>query len=170
MSKSSSTTQVQSLQSLSQQAAAWLVDISTRNLREKPDVPRNADGTYDARALVKWASGRDEAPKLSDAEHERLRIAVESLSPEVFCSYHHLVAELRAEFGDAAYAILGRAFAEYWERIYRQYPDSPEEPTREEYDRGYGDWLLFGVNWFYPLATIRLTGGILAFLRFRAIC
>jgi hypothetical protein len=49
------------LQTLSQTAAGWLVGLSPRTLRDKHDLERNADGTYDARKLLAWAILRQSA-------------------------------------------------------------------------------------------------------------
>ena len=45
--------QIATLSKLSQGAAAYLVGLSTRTLRDT-DAPRNPDGTYSARDLLAW--------------------------------------------------------------------------------------------------------------------
>ena len=77
LSKLSGSEQVEVLKGLAQPAAAWLVGMAARSLRDHADVPRTDDGRYDARELVRWASRRRGRPELDDAEYERLLIAVE---------------------------------------------------------------------------------------------
>lgn len=45
---------VEAMASLPQGAAAWLVGVSPRTLRDRQVVPRNADGTYNAQDVVLW--------------------------------------------------------------------------------------------------------------------
>lgn len=42
------------MESLSQGAAAWLVGVKPRTLRDRQAAPRNANGTYNASELVAW--------------------------------------------------------------------------------------------------------------------
>ena len=42
------------MQSLSQRATAWLLGVSPRTLRDYVDLPRNDDGTYNAREVIAW--------------------------------------------------------------------------------------------------------------------
>ena len=46
--------EIKVLGSLSQGAAAWLLGISPRSLRDRNTLPRNPDGTYDAREVLAW--------------------------------------------------------------------------------------------------------------------
>lgn len=57
---------------LDQRDAAKLMGWSARNLRDKPDAPRNPDGTYDGVALVRWRLERHDGGE-SDAIRERTR-------------------------------------------------------------------------------------------------
>ncbi|HLA83270.1 MAG TPA: hypothetical protein VJL29_00635 [Thermoguttaceae bacterium] len=43
---------------LNQVVSAWMLGITARALRDLPDVPRNRDGSYNARELVKWARSK----------------------------------------------------------------------------------------------------------------
>ena len=42
------------MERLAQGAAAWLVGVKPRTLRDRQAAPRNGDGTYDGRELVLW--------------------------------------------------------------------------------------------------------------------
>jgi len=53
------------LEILTQQAAAWLVSISTKHLRDQ-GAARNADSTYNGRDLVEWIINR----KVDDARQD----------------------------------------------------------------------------------------------------
>ena len=46
--------QIAMMRGLRQQAAAALIGISARALRDHVDAPRREDGTYDALELVRW--------------------------------------------------------------------------------------------------------------------
>jgi hypothetical protein len=59
--KMTNAAQIAILGGLSQAAAAWLVGLSCRSLRDNPGVPRAAGGSYDGQALVKWAVARADA-------------------------------------------------------------------------------------------------------------
>ena len=72
------------LAALKQREAAWLLDVGTRSLRDL-HVPRNPDGSYDGRELVKFAARRLPVPKFSDAEAELLERVKESFTPDDPC-------------------------------------------------------------------------------------
>ena len=42
---------IEVLKNLDQQSAAYLVGLSPRTLRDHPEIPREQDGSYDARQL-----------------------------------------------------------------------------------------------------------------------
>ncbi len=75
--------QIQRLQSVNQAAAGWLLGIDARRLRERSDIPRAGDGTYNARELLAWAK-RNPSPR-------DLAALVESLEPEALCRLADLV-------------------------------------------------------------------------------
>ena len=58
MTELSTNEEIRGLQSLSQSAAAWLVNLSARSLRDMRGLPRGADGTYSARDVLQWAVDR----------------------------------------------------------------------------------------------------------------
>lgn len=77
--------QISTMKRLSQGAAAWLLGFANnRTLRDKPDAPRNPDGSYDAKALFAWAQSRSPrmaaVDDLGDSDYERLEVAVEIVS------------------------------------------------------------------------------------------
>lgn len=64
-----------SVKSLSQQDAAYLLSVTSRTLRDWPDVPRNEDGTYDGAAVVRYLVSRYERDGNFDDQRERLAAA-----------------------------------------------------------------------------------------------
>lgn len=46
--------EIDSLRSLTQKTAGWLIGRTDRQLRNCPDAPRNEDGTYNAQHVVRW--------------------------------------------------------------------------------------------------------------------
>ena len=42
------------MESLSQTAMAWIFGISSRAFRDRRGVPRNEDGSYNARSVIQW--------------------------------------------------------------------------------------------------------------------
>lgn len=62
------------LNRLTQQDAAALLGVTARTLREWPDAPRNADGTYSGPAVVAWYVARQaRSDDGLDPGHERAR-------------------------------------------------------------------------------------------------
>ena len=58
--------QIAELDALTQKAAAHLVGLTDRQLRNRDDVPRNPDQTYSGPALLAWAVERAELEAGSD--------------------------------------------------------------------------------------------------------
>ena len=73
--------QIQVLHSLTQQAAAHLVGMTPRHLRDQ-GAPRNEDGTYDARALLVWSSAASNTTEIDDADIERMFVIADYLHVE----------------------------------------------------------------------------------------
>jgi hypothetical protein len=63
--------QVAILGALNQQAAAFLVGLTARSIRDDPRIPRAKAGTYDGPALVAWAARRVAPVKMTELETER---------------------------------------------------------------------------------------------------
>ena len=107
------------MQRLTQGAAAWLAGISPRSLRDVPDIPRAADGTYSGQDIVKWAAGRIAPPELNDGEEiERLLLVAERThyADEEAArrgSFHHLGALQQAR-GDGGLLLLFRLILDEW--------------------------------------------------------
>jgi len=49
---------IEPLRRLSQSQAAWLTNLSPRQLRDEPTCPRNEDNSYDAKAPLDWCVGK----------------------------------------------------------------------------------------------------------------
>ena len=62
--------QVEALQRLGQGAAAWLIGVASRTIRDFVEIPRGENGVYDARDLLKFAVDRASPPELTDDELE----------------------------------------------------------------------------------------------------
>ena len=63
------------LGALNQQQAPWLLGVTSRTLRDWPDAPRHADGSYDGRALVAWAVARSGGSENTEHPTQRERLA-----------------------------------------------------------------------------------------------
>lgn len=55
--------EVESLQCMTQGAAAWLIGLTARQLRNYKEAPRNDDGTYSGQRIVAWWGERNAAEK-----------------------------------------------------------------------------------------------------------
>ncbi|MCC6127436.1 MAG: hypothetical protein IT426_20960 [Pirellulales bacterium] len=66
------------LQQLPHDAAAWLLGIHPRTMKDRHNIPQNSNGSYDAKALVKWLLDRqwkvfvDNAPDSARRFYESL--------------------------------------------------------------------------------------------------
>ena len=85
MARPSRAEQIEVLERLSQQSAAWLLGISARALRDHPEAPRNPDGTYNGRGLLAWFKGRVDTVELTEAETENALVVADCISAW-FCS------------------------------------------------------------------------------------
>lgn len=56
--KATANEQTEALKRLTQGAAAWLLGIGPRTLRDAADCPRNPDRTYNGQAVVRWHAAR----------------------------------------------------------------------------------------------------------------
>lgn len=62
MSKSTgqiASAQVQAMQALQPAAAAWLLGITPRKLRDLPEAPMREDGTFEIKSLLQWWRDRN---------------------------------------------------------------------------------------------------------------
>jgi hypothetical protein len=98
--------QIAAMQRLSQQSAAWLLECSPRTLRDHPEIPRAADGSYDARELVRHARGAARLPDLDDDRLEAaLRIA-EGIDADALAVVRNALETLVATIGGDKVAAL----------------------------------------------------------------
>ena len=95
------------LKRLKQAAAAHLLGVGARSLRDRHGVPRNSDGSYDARELVRYATRSIEPRKLSDDLEERL-LKLEDIFVEEYEGLLRLFQDFDSEFGDAGLALIAR--------------------------------------------------------------
>ncbi|MEX1090674.1 MAG: hypothetical protein WEC36_15790 [Phycisphaeraceae bacterium] len=73
--------QAHAMHALTQGAAACLLGISARSLREAIDAPRNADGGYDGPTIVEWWSkcGGQRPANFTDDEAELLALVADDV-------------------------------------------------------------------------------------------
>jgi hypothetical protein len=121
------------LESIPQSAAAWLLGKSSRMLRDYSDLPRNADGTYNAQRLVEWARSRSRpAADLADADLERLATLAELLwlpSDDQLPAAVGLVTELHKRYGDAVFIELVQAILAQWRPMVEQQRQLEADPA-----------------------------------------
>ncbi len=139
--------QIQVMQSLTQEASAWLLGCTTRHLRDHGGaIVRNADGSYNAKELVDWNRKRVPIPNLTDEEYERcLQAGMMLLDPDPrkgAAPFLGFLEELRDQYGDAGivafFGIFKDAYAaEIREQRDRSGPESFDSwvgNKRERYD------------------------------------
>lgn len=156
--KLSAADQVAVLSSLGQTAAAHLVGITPRSLRDRRDVPRNENGTYNARALVEWLeaqtidamdAGAETSPALE--EYRRARAGQEQLKlremlgtrahvdilkqglRRFFDGFRRTAESLRRRFGNEAVDIFEHGRQEALAGVLEWFQSLP--PTSYEKDR-----------------------------------
>ena len=96
------------LTALPQVVAAWLVGVSPRTLRDRISVPRNSNGTYDARALLQWELTHCSAARLNDQQREACWL-IGSMLTEALCPVLGALHQLLHTLGggpDARAAVL----------------------------------------------------------------
>ena len=128
------------LQRLTQQAAGWLIELNGRTLRDHNEIPRDADGRYNARDLLRWAAERVPRPKLDDADYERLLLVADQFTwtfngecPDgMAVGTYNAMQALEAKHGDGVRVLLADLLMEwlreedYWQRW------EPKPPTAAE--------------------------------------
>jgi hypothetical protein len=121
--------QIAAMRTLSPNAAAWLLSLEPRSLRDRVDCPRNPDGTFDGRAIVEWAVSRGKPPELTNEQYEICLQLAEQLDEDTIGAIlKPLRAVVRSIGGNRALAL-----AAVMELILR---DTEERVGRypEEYD------------------------------------
>jgi hypothetical protein len=118
--------QVAILGELNQQAAAFLVGLTARSIRDDPRAPRNRDGSYSAPDLVAWAARRVAPPKLTELETERSLNLSDLLFDELVerdgsCRVAVEVADflggLVAQHGEAGLMVFATELARRWKLL-----------------------------------------------------
>lgn len=130
--------QVEVLQALKQSATAWLLDVSTRTLRDYADLPREKDGTYDARKVVQWAARRLPSAQLDDDAFERLTLIVDAVCGEFESALPTIAEFLRSvdeQFGDLGLALVARELLRSAEQWIDEDPDLYRDRTAIELRR-----------------------------------
>ena len=134
--------QVEVLRCLSQEAAASLLGITARSLRDHAgQVPRNADGSYDGPVLVRWYKNRGDQPTLDDEAYEELLVVAEQIQiniPESLAiAVFDWLKKFRASFGVGGTAAFVDTVLKEWEWFVEKDRARFAEPlpSREEYLR-----------------------------------
>jgi len=128
---------IAAMERLPQTAAAWVIDVSARELRDHP-APRDSDGRYDVRQLVAWQARRLKRPDdMSDVDQERMLTAAESvgvLNDATLPVLVEFVASLTQRYGDAGkLALFDAMFAEWLRQLDVALEiDTPEARRRHE--------------------------------------
>ncbi len=121
------------LKRLTQAQAAYVLDFRTSHLREHAaKYPQEADGGYDAQALVRAAMRQLEPAELDDAELENVRQLCERLAIEVsrYSLVVRLLERIKAASGTLGMATVGCVLLEVFTDMQRVYGHSLEEPHR----------------------------------------
>ena len=125
---------IDQMRALPQSAAAWLLGIRARTIRDHPEIPRQDNGRFDARDLVKWSAVRASGllSKLTDADAERAMLAAEALyvglRPGELATVFDDLCRIRAEHGDAGLLGFLAVLLELWSEVVeddRPYLQSP---------------------------------------------
>lgn len=107
-------------------------------MRDRLDVPRNDDGSYDARAVAEWSVGRRQLVDMTDAEVERCYCIADLLheaSYELSGSVVATIRGLQTKYGERALATFGSVLLERWSYTVDRYPEDWRPPTDEEQQR-----------------------------------
>ena len=115
----SAAAQINELHHLTQAAAAELVGLHSKTLREKPNVPRLASGLYDGCELVRWLVEQSESaievPNLDDVQYERVLLAVDAIGSwdeAGMSTALQILERLAHEHGVAGLAVVGEVLLE----------------------------------------------------------
>ncbi len=109
------------LKRLNQQAAAFLVGVTARTLRDRTDAPRNEDGTYNGPELIAWWRNQLPRPSLSDDDLERLLVVRDVVSEKflglddaILYSILDAMDDLRAKYGENTLIVLVELLLAEW--------------------------------------------------------
>ena len=143
LTKLTAVEQIRVLENLTQAAAARLVGVSPRTLRDHPEIPQTPAKRYDARDLLRWLSHRVEQPELDDADLERILVIAERLESEVcgealLSSVSDAFQQLQQKYGQAALLAFSLALIERCDKraeSCRRFHQSPEQVRQAEEHR-----------------------------------
>jgi hypothetical protein len=123
--------EIEILQHLTQQGAAWLAGCDARTLRDFP-FNRDEQGRYDGRDVVKFARGRLKPVELDDDEEEKLLLVAETIAADAPAAVGEFLGWLSAEHGDGGLAMFARRLlAEIRECGYEQHGDVTRSEEQE---------------------------------------
>jgi|GEM_PF-1144535 len=149
VSKLTATEQIEVMKSLSQQAAGWLVGVTSRSLRDHPELPRNADGTYNAKELAAAPIASGTLPEVSADEVEKMLQIGEWLgmastldNDGSLLTVIALMESLRERHGNAGLALFASILLESWRDITSGWQREPTDTElREKLDNEFRDRL-----------------------------
>ncbi len=141
--------QIVVLKSLKQQGAAWLLNVTARTLRDHPEVPRNSDGSYDARELLTSGLQTTALPEAHPDEVEKLLQIGEWLgmkstldSDGCLLTVISLAKSLAERHGNAGLALFASILLESWRDITTCWGREPTETElREKLESEFRDRL-----------------------------
>ena len=147
LAKLTGTKQIEVLKSLTQQAAGWLVGLTARTLRDHPEVPRNPDGTYNAKELLAspLACGM---PAANPDDVEKIFQVAEWLGVVSTCDHDGgslvtaitLMDSLRERYGNAGLQLFAAVALDRWSSIASGWGREPtESELREKLDKEFRD-------------------------------
>lgn len=149
LSKLTATEQIEVMKSLSQQAAGWLVGVTSRSLRDHPELPRNTDGTYNAKELAAAPIASGTLPEESADEVEKMLQIGEWLGMASTCDSDGslltviaMMESLRERHGNAGLALFASILMECFRDITSGWQREPTETElREKLDNEFRDRL-----------------------------
>lgn len=141
--------QIVVLKSLKQQGAAWLLNVTARTLRDHPEVPRNSDGSYDARELLTSGLQTTALPEVPPDEVEKLLQIGEWLgsvstldSDGSLLTAISLAQSLAERHGNAGLAMFASILLESWRDVTLGWGREPTETElREKLESEFRDRL-----------------------------
>ena len=113
------------LKSLKQGAAAHVLNVSVRTLRDRVEIPRDADGCFDIDDLVRYATKAVPRPDLSDHDLEKIQTVVDAIYAVVEAeagAICDLFGGLQERFGDGALLVFLDALEGAFRDYLRDYP------------------------------------------------
>ena len=126
--------QVLAMKRLAPNAAAWLLGVSPRSLRDFVDLDRGANGSYDAQAIVDFAIRRGKRPNLADEQIEEFQIIVSELgfrAVEMIRTAFYQLSTLRDKHGDGVLLEFVELLLADWAEFVDTDKDSPDTAVEE---------------------------------------